>query len=30
MELLDARESAIVKFDPFEKQQIPGNKSGLQ
>jgi len=30
MELLDARESGIIKFDSFEKQQIPGHKSGLQ
>src|SRR5260370_28951785 len=30
MELLHARERGIIKFDSFEKQQIPGHKSGLQ
>jgi hypothetical protein len=30
MELLHARQSSVIKFDSFEKQQIPGHKGCLQ
>jgi hypothetical protein len=30
MELLNARQSGVIKFDSLEKQQIPGHKGCLQ